>query len=30
MLSEIDSHADRKNCFIEADVTALDNSGRSW
>ena len=30
MLSEIDSVSDRRNCFIEADVTALDDSERSW
>ncbi len=30
MLSEIESTADRRNCFIEGDLTALDGSGRSW
>ncbi len=30
MLSEIESKADRRNCFIEADVTALDGSDKSW
>ena len=29
MLSEIDQMADRRNCFTEADVTAID-SDRSW
>jgi DNA invertase Pin-like site-specific DNA recombinase len=30
MLAEMDSEADMKNCFIEADVTAMDGSDRSW
>jgi len=30
MLAEMDSEADIKNCFIEADVTAMDGSDRSW
>ncbi|MBF0302666.1 MAG: recombinase family protein, partial [Desulfamplus sp.] len=30
MLAEMDSEADMRNCFIEADVTAMDGSDRSW
>ncbi|MBF0231067.1 MAG: recombinase family protein [Desulfamplus sp.] len=30
MLQEMDSEADMRNCFIEADVTAMDGSDRSW
>ncbi|MBF0303951.1 MAG: recombinase family protein, partial [Desulfamplus sp.] len=30
MLQEMDSEADMRNCFIEADVTAMDGSERSW
>lgn len=30
LLREADAIADRHNCFIEADVQALDGSERSW
>jgi hypothetical protein len=30
ILRECDSEADAHNCLIEADVTALDDSGRHW
>jgi len=30
ILQKMDSEANLKNCFIEADVTAMDGSERSW
>jgi len=30
MLSEIDRMADMKNCFTEADITAVDDEDRHW
>ncbi|MBF0204172.1 MAG: hypothetical protein HQK67_07615 [Desulfamplus sp.] len=30
MLAEMDFEATLKNCFIEADVNAMDGSKRSW